>query len=339
MIARRIWTVVAAGLCAAACATSALAWGNTGHRMIGALAVQALPGEVPAFLRTPAAAADIGELAREPDRSRGAGKAHDSDRDPGHFLDLDDQGRVLGGPALDALPVTRAEYEAALQAAGANSWKAGYLPYSIIEGWQQLVKDFALWRADLLGEQRDKVAAHHAWLKQDRLRRERQIIQDLGVWAHYVGDASQPLHVSIHYNGWGEGPNPDGFTTQKIHVPLEGPYVLHHLTDKGVRAAMAPYQDCGCPIEVRVARYLALTGQQVRPLYALEKAGGLAEGDPRGPAFMTQRVAAAAAELRDLITDAWTASAYAQVGYPNVTLRDLETGRADPYAVLFSTGD
>jgi hypothetical protein len=28
----------------------------------------------------------------------------------------------------------------------------------------------------------------------------------LGIWSHYGGDASQPLHVSIHYNGWGDYP-------------------------------------------------------------------------------------------------------------------------------------
>ena len=33
------------------------AWGNTGHRLIGVAAVRALPEEMPAFLRTPGAAA------------------------------------------------------------------------------------------------------------------------------------------------------------------------------------------------------------------------------------------------------------------------------------------
>ena len=33
------------------------AWGNTGHRLIGVAAVRGLPEELPAFLRTPGAAA------------------------------------------------------------------------------------------------------------------------------------------------------------------------------------------------------------------------------------------------------------------------------------------
>src|SRR5689334_2002745 len=126
-------------LLAAACAALVVAapacvwaWGATGHRMIGELAMRALPASAPAFLRTAQAATDVGEYSREPDRSKGAGRAHDSDRDAGHFLDLSDDGTVLGGPKLSALPATRADYEKALIAAGQDNWKAGYLPYSIL---------------------------------------------------------------------------------------------------------------------------------------------------------------------------------------------------------------
>src|SRR5215469_4586130 len=74
-----------------------LAWGATGHRIIGSLAAESLPPELPAFLRAPAPATTLGELAREPDRWKDAGRTHDADLDPAHYLDLDDQGRVLGG--------------------------------------------------------------------------------------------------------------------------------------------------------------------------------------------------------------------------------------------------
>ncbi len=51
------------------------------------------------------------------------------------------------------------------------------------------------------------------------------IIRDLGVWSHYIGDGSQPMHVSVHYNGWGNYPNPNGYTMAKIHAYFEGEYV------------------------------------------------------------------------------------------------------------------
>src|ERR1700728_1291882 len=81
-------------------ASQALAWGATGHRMIGELGAATLPPELPAFLKTPQSVEDIGELAREPDRWKAAGKLHDTGRDPGHFVDLDDNGKIYGGPPM-----------------------------------------------------------------------------------------------------------------------------------------------------------------------------------------------------------------------------------------------
>ena len=315
--------------------SAALAWGDAGHRMIGVLAMQALPPTVPAFLRTAEAAADIGELAREPDRSRGSGKIHDSGRDPGHFLDVDDQGLILGGPPLSALPPTRADYETALRSAGTDTYKAGYLPYSIVDGWQQLAKDFAYWRAGMAGERLERDPRRRAWIAADRRRRERQILVDLGVWGHYVGDASQPLHLSVHYNGWGEGPNPRGFTTQRVHVPFEGPFVNAYVRTADVRRRMTPFRACGCAIEARTAGYLSDTYATVVPFYELEKAGGLTPGDPRGPAFAAERLASGASQLRDMVVEAWQASARGTVGYPAASVGDIESGKADAYIQLY----
>src|SRR5882757_10800105 len=97
----------------AAFAGPALAWEDTGHRMITSLAVGALPADLPAFLRTPEAAWRLTELSREPDRSRGAGQPHDADLDPGHFIDVDDAGKANGGPSISELPANRAAYEKA----------------------------------------------------------------------------------------------------------------------------------------------------------------------------------------------------------------------------------
>src|ERR1700744_3669504 len=119
-------------------AGQALAWGATGHRLIGQLAVESLPLDMPAFLHTREASDAIGELAREPDRSRGSGQPHDADLDPGHFMDLSDDGTILGGPALAALPSTRQDYDTAMRAVGSNEYKAGFLPYNIMDGYEQL---------------------------------------------------------------------------------------------------------------------------------------------------------------------------------------------------------
>ena len=328
--------VVAAAL--AAPASSALAWGSSGHRTVGVVATQSLPRELPAFLRTPAAAAAIGEYAREPDRWKGSGKLHDSDRDAAHFLDLDDQGLMYGGPkfTVETLPATRADYETALRLVGQDSWKAGYLPYAIIDGHQQLVKDFTYWRILTAAKARAH-GAQKAWYAADLQRREALLIRDLGVWAHYVGDGSQPLHMSVHYHGWGDYPNPGDYTQNRgLHSSFEGTLVKAVATEAEVRARVPAYRDCACSVETRVVGYLTETWKQTEPLYQLEKAGGLAVGDPRGKAFVDARLAAGAGALRDLVVDAWKASANGKIGYrPETSVADVEAGKADPWLDLF----
>jgi hypothetical protein len=316
----------------------ALAWGASGHRIIGQTAVAALPAELPTFLRTPQAAADAGELSREPDRSKGAGKLHDSDRDPGHFLDLADDGTVLGGPRLEALPATREDYETALRAAGVDSWKGGYLPYSIVDRWQQLSQDFAYWRVLKAAEANRAWAKHRAWFAADRRRREAQILTDIGQLSHFIGDGSQPLHVTIHYNGWGADlPNPQGYTLAKVHSPFEGELVRATVSPSAVAARIAPLHRCDCTIERRTADYLAATNRLVVPFYELEKAGGLKPSDPRGPAFARDQIARGASELRDQIVEAWIVSADHAVGWKPVLPADVAAGRVDPYPSLYGT--
>jgi hypothetical protein len=319
----------------AAIPSHALAWGSTGHRIVGEAGMRALPAEIPAFLRSDYAIAEVGELSREPDRSKGAGKIHDSDRDPGHFVDLDDDGRILGGPRLDALPPTRAEYETALRAAGQDSWKAGYLPYSIVDRRQQLALDFAYWRVLTAAEANPAWSAHREWFAADRKRREALILVTLGSLSHFVGDGSQPLHVTSHYNGWGDYPNPNRYSTAKLHGPFEGDLVQANVKPAEVDARVAPLKLCDCTAEQRTVAYLSATGRVVIPFYELEKAGGLAPGDPRGPALATQQLAVGASELRDVVVEAWRASATMKVGWRPVAVADVVSGAIDPYPALY----
>ena len=323
--------VLAAGLLLSP--TVAATWGAAGHRMIGVLAVQALPEEVPAFVRGPKAAEEMGELAREPDRSKGSGRIHGTNRDAAHFVDIDDEGKVLGGPKFTDLQPTRADYEKALQAAGTDSWKAGYLQYATIDGYQQLVRDFGYWRVARAGEKASR-GARKAWYKRDRIRREHLLFASLGDLAHYVGDGSQPLHTSVHYNGWSIQPNPQGFTAEKIHGPFEGDFVKGAVSVDMARAAMVPFADCKCPIEKRVLGYIGRTNTLVAPLYRMWGEGAFRPGQARGAEFAAERIGAGASELRDLIVMAWRDSATTKVGWPVISVADVEAGKIDPYESL-----
>ena len=233
------------------------------------------------------------------------------------------------------MPPTRADYETALRAAGTDSWQAGYLYYSIIDGWEQLVKDFAYWRALSAAERHDGSPQHDAWFKADRERRERLIVRDLGTWAHYVGDGSQPMHVSVHFNGWGAYPNPNGYTDAHVHLPFEGAFVHDNVTIDDVRRHMTAPRDCGCSIQARTAGYLAATRQTVEPFYQLEKAGAFQNAAGPGKDFAAARLASGAAELRDMTLAAWLASDDSTVGWPETKVTDIESGRVDPYLVLY----
>lgn len=330
-------SAVLACIALVAAPTAVSAWGATGHRLIGVAAVRAFPDELPAFLRTEAAATEIGELSREPDRWRGGGPLHDQDRNDAHFIDLDEAGRALGGPLITELPPTLLAYRTAVRAAGTDEHEAGRLPYAIIDAWIQLRIDFAYWRVLTAAERRTTDSGRRAWFAEDRRRREALLLRDLGELSHYVADGSQPMHLSIHYNGWDEDtPNPEGFTRARTtHATFEGAFVRANIDQAAVDAAVRPLNTAGLPIEGRVPRYLQANWRQITPFYRLERAGAFTTDLPAGRAFTVAQLGAGASELRDLVVEAWRASADSEVGWRPVKVRDVEAGTVDPFEALY----
>lgn len=332
-----IWIGMLAGTCGVA-----LAWGTTGHRVINLVAMRALPSDLPAFLETDQAVATVEALGPEEDVLKGAGLSWDRDDDPAHYVDVADDGTIAGKVALRRLPEDMEAYDAALAPAGSDPYRVGYLPYAIADGWEQLRKDFAYWRAfDYLSrhtEENDARATFAAALK----LREQLIIHDIGVWAHFVGDGSQPLHVSVHYNGWGNYPNPNHYTQAHIHAAFEGEFVRDHVG----AAAVARLVPAGGPrspdhlltqseILTAVSEYLGLTASQVPRLYAIEKRGGFGDGSPEAVEFVTARLADGARQLRDLVVLAWDDSLYESVGYPEISVQDILSGKVTPPPGVF----
>ena len=348
--ARRCVRIVASSALLTAFAVSdALAWGHTGHVGISQLAIEELPDEVPAFLNGNQVAKRISELGAEADESKTTGvvltgtdpsriqtapTAHDAERDPGHFIDIDDNGIVLGGNVhLSNLPPTRQAFNSGQRAAtnpgSQTQYTVGYLPYTIIDGFQQVRKDFGIWRALTKGLSTAVSKEERAYFKFQLQIREQLTIRDIGYWSHFVADASQPMHVSVHFNGWGNFPNPNGYTTAPIHAPFEGSFVRNFLDFSMVGSAVAPYHDCGCTIEERVPQYLAATLDQVVPVYEAAKAGGNDNYQTPQPAevsIVTKQLAAAVSELRDEIVDAWRQSTDITIGFPLVRVSDVEAG-------------
>jgi hypothetical protein len=282
----------AALLCLFSQQPAARAWGNEGHRMINRLAASSLPADVPAFLRSSQAISQIEYLGPEPDRWRSPSEPElVAAQAPEHFIDLE------LADALGPLPHHRLDFEAIVFASGQRPEKIGLQPWVATEVWQRLKA--------ALREYRSLSATH-----QDTRPVEQAILFYAGWLGHYVGDASQPLHTSVQYNGW-TGPNPNGYTTaHQIHWQFEGTFVAANLHEPEVRAQMTPLQPLHGDFFDAYVAYLRHTKTYVEKVYQLEKAGGFTgQGTTESREFTAQRLAAGASTLRDMIYFAWIESA------------------------------
>ncbi len=293
-------TRLAAGLTAvaliAASSLPAWAWGNEGHRMINRLAAMALPTDVPAFLRTPAAIYEIDWLGPEPDRWRSPAEPElNAAQAPEHYIDLE------LADALGPLPRRRFDFEAKAYAAGQRPEKIGLQPWETTEVWERLKAALREYR---------HLAATAGPRNPDTIAAGQAAIFYAGWLGHYVGDGSQPLHTTVQFNGW-TGPNPHGYTTShEIHWQFEGPFVAANLRAPEVQARMTPPRAIEGDMFDSYVAYLRRTATYVERVYQLEKAGGfVGAGTAESREFTAERLAAGASMLRDMIYTAWLDSA------------------------------
>ena len=273
-------------------------WGFVGHEMAAAVAVAALPSEMPAFFRD--AGPQLVHLNPEPDRWRvWEQREMDQAFAYDHYIDLEN----IPDGALDA--PDRFEYLAMLYDAGLPKPErdAGFLPFRIVELYQRLVSGWRRWRAE-------EDAGRREWI-------EERIVNDAGVLGHYVTDASQPHHTTIHFNGWDlETPNPEGYTRDnQFHARFERFFVEAHVTRRamsrrmrttGRRARWPGRRGTPCwPTSTRRT-------QRWKTLYRLDRDVGFDPGQPAHPAakdFAAVRLAAGADMLAALWWSAWLESA------------------------------
>lgn len=315
-----------------------LAWGYTGHTFISRVAAENFPAQLPAFVRSTAAIDEITALGPEEDRIKGAGSSWDDDNDPGHFLDVDDSGMVFGVVKLSALPKDMNAYARELAKANTDPYKAGYVPYTIMDGWQRVRKDFAIWHVYDYMASHATTAEARARFTNDRALRETLTLRDIGDWGHFVGDGSQPLHNSIHFNGWGDYPNPKGYTTShRTHSMFESTFVNAHLKIDDVRKHLAPYKAANpqtslsqTDIATIVGDYLAASAHAVPTLYDIEKTAGFTNATPQAVEFTAVQLGRGASMFRDLVALAWDDSLNQSVGYPQVPVRDILSGKVVP---------
>jgi hypothetical protein len=276
-------------------------WGDVGHRMINRLAAESLPADLPAFLRTPEAINEIEYLGPEPDRWRSFAEPElSAAQAPDHFINFE-YADIIG-----TLPRRRYEYIAALTAAEithpdkANELqptRVGFQPYITNEVWERLKASMHAYR--------DLSAKH-----EDTKPVEAAIIFYAGWLGHYVGDGSQPLHVSINYNGWALKDNPNGYTTEHtIHAQFETAFVDANLKPADVQPLISAVKPVDDEWDAYMS-YLRHSQSLVERVYQLDKQKGFdGAGTPEAKQFTAERLAAGASMLRDLIYSAWIESA------------------------------
>lgn len=310
-----------------AIAFSAGAWDYAGHHAVNELALATLPAGFPAFALTPENRTRIAYLAGEPDRWRnesnfrtGAGLALAHVNGPDHYLDLEDI--ALYGLTPETLPPLRYDFVADIaRARTAHPEKfpaidpahdsdhtrelSGFLPWTISEQYQKLQSGFSTLAAlEKAGGTPAEIANAKA-----------SIVYVMGVMGHYVGDASQPLHTTMHFNGW-VGENPHHYTTDhKFHAWIDGGFFqktggieVHKLT-----AQIHPAEKIAAATEpdglFRVAvNFVAASNRRVEPLYQLEKDGKLSDqggAGAEGRAFLEAQLVKSGQWLGDLWFTAW----------------------------------
>jgi hypothetical protein len=313
-----MWTVSQLGT------LSGRAWDYEGHRVVNELALVSLPTNFPAFVRTPRAAERVAFLAGEPDRWRNVQDLplrHGNG--PEHYIDLEDL--AVYGLKADQLPVFRYDFVAELEAirkANPDKFPApeaarnedhtrglvGLLPWAIAENYAKLKSEFSYL----------KTYQEAGGTPEEIANAEENIIYVMGVMGHYVGDASQPLHTTIHHHGW-LGENPHQYSTNsRIHSWIDGGYFMKigGANAAWLKTRLRPAQLVSLndrpanPEEMFQAAILFISEQNklVEQLYRMEKEGqfsGEGEEGLRGRGFLEGQLIKSGQLLGDIWYSAW----------------------------------
>src|ERR1035437_9118595 len=310
---------------------NAAAWDYEGHHAVNELALAALPTNFPAFVLTPETRDRIAFLAGEADRWRnetstknGTGLALGHVSGPDHYIDLEDL--KLYDLTPEKLPPLRYDFVADIvKARAAHPEKfpaidpakdsdhtrelSGFLPWAITENYQKLQSGFATLAAL---EKNGGTATEIANAKAD-------IVYVMGVMGHYVGDASQPLHTTMHHHGWvtnAVDDNPNHYTTSfKFHAWIDGGFFSKTggIDAKKLAEKIHPADKIAAAAEpdgvfVTSVNFIVAANHLVEPLYILDRDGKLSNKENRGAegrAFLEGQLVKSGQLLGDLWFTAW----------------------------------
>ena len=293
------YTIAFALLVPAACG----AWGLRGHQAANRAAVRAIPADAPIFLKN---YEDwIAKTGPLPDSWRGASEQYSKIfEDPNHGW-FKEQFSFL-----TVIPRSRYEfvlklYDEYLRIKGTDPARAaltnvrwtGTLPYAAMENFDRMKAAMRQYRAAAAD------SADARYLEQD-------IAFYAGWLGHYTADGAQPLHDTIHHDGW-QGDNPHGYTRDpRIHGRFESQFVdLLGLSEADLLPKISKARVLDDPFDA-VLHHLDDAATHVEEVYRLDQRGAFANPkDAEARNLVETQLAKAAALLRDLVYTAWVKSA------------------------------
>ncbi len=286
VVRRAALALAALGWFSALSAPPAVAWLTVGHRRVAADAVRLLPPEVPAFFRDQPEA--IGAVAMDPDywKIRAAPELGEAEG-PHHYLDWE---RLADHP----LPPQRSDYFRLLERLHLEPSQVGELPYVIEEGTERLMLCFAearKWPGDAGIEA--KCLVYAGWL------------------GHYAADLEQPLHTTIHHDGWAL---PGGKSPKTgIHRRIDALFVTVPFDAAKVLRGVHPHAEDD--LWQAILDELRTSHALVDETYRIDRrlTGPRGTSDPAVLAFTAARYRAAADFLANLYLTAWVRSAKVDV--------------------------
>ena len=283
-------------------------WGVRGHQSANRAAVRSLPADGPVFLKE---YEDwIAKTGPVPDSWRGNGEPFSKIfEDPNHGW-FKEQFAFM-----TAIPRSRYEFVLRLydeylriheqdpdRAAFTNVRWTGTLPYAAMENYDRMKSAMRAYRS--------LSASSSAESEKDAKYLAQDIAFYMGWLGHYTADGAQPLHDTIHHDGW-QGPNPKQYTTDpRVHGRFETAFVdLIQLTDTDLTPMMDQPKQLADPFAAILA-HLDDAASHVEEVYILDKSGALADkGNEQAGQLVRMQLAKAAALLRDLTYTAWIESA------------------------------
>jgi DUF218 domain len=307
---RRAIAAVLVAVAIVIAAPSGTAWGVRAHTWINRVAVRTLPDDGPAFLK---AHEDwIAYLSVIPDAWRRPSEPFlKMLEDPNHgwfkeqfsfmteiprsryefVLKLYDEQRRLAAAGDPAAALTNVRW-------------TGTMAYAAVEGYERMLTGMRTYRA--LRER-----------KEDTRFAELEIAYAMGWTGHYTADGAQPLHDTVHHDGW-QGANPRGYTTDpRVHGLFETRFVdLMQLEGGDFQPKVPAARRLADPFTA-IVEHLDEAGRHTEQVYRLEKAGALADAtNVEARALVIQQTARGAALLRDLAYTAWLRSGEPPVNDP-----------------------